>query len=166
MSEMQLLHEEILLTSREKKGRGFLENPEWGVGFTTTRGRLPMPYWCQFCRTGDYTCLGGACMGPRLSASSVNVCCDEFSRLENCRIPGLFFKDSSSVHARLPEMKRMGHTSAASRYLRSLPIMRTVRKIKNFSGVWRHREIPSATACCDSKRRVKHKVYFQILFES
>ena len=162
MSELQLLHEEIRTTSREKKGRGFLENPEWGVGVTTTRGRLPMPYWCQFCGSGDYTCLGGACMGPRLSASSVNVCCDEFSSMGNCRIPGLLFKDSSSLHARLPEMKRRGYTSAVSRDMRSLPIMRTVRKI----GVRRHREIPSATACCDSKRRVKPKVYFQILFES
>lgn len=147
-----LLHEEILITSREKNRRPFLENPEWGVGATTTRGRLPMPNWCQLCGSGDYTCLGGACMGPRPSASSDNGCCDKIPSHGTCRIPGLVFKDSSSVDARRPGMKK------------GISIMRTaqVKKLRKFSGFCRDKKIPFS-ACFGSVRRVKHKVHFRFL---
>ena len=149
----ELLHEEILITSREKNRRSFLENPEWGVGATTTRGRLPMPYWCQFCGSGDYTCLGGACMGPRPSATLNNFFYDQIPSHGTCRrIPGLVFKDSSSVNARRPGMKK------------GISIMRTaqVKKFRKFSGVCRDKKIPFP-ACFGSVRRVKHKVHFHFL---
>ena len=150
------LHEEILRVSLEKNGRSFLENPEWGVGVTTTRGKPLLPNWCQFCSSGDYTCLGKVCMGSKPSALSVHVSHHGQSSSIGTKIPGLDFKNHSSLDARNPGMKKVR------------PIMKTAheKKVRTFSGVCRNRKIPFAAfpPCYGSKRRVKPKVHLTLLF--
>ena len=104
---MEELHKETLRVYRAKNERHFLD-PEWGVGVTSKRGKLMGPAWCQFCESGEYSCLGSACLGLKPAPRSVSVL-DRCYRKGN--IPGLNFKKTKAVGghgivARVPRGRR------------------------------------------------------------
>jgi hypothetical protein len=151
---MRNQHEEILRYSREKNDWHFLENPEWGVGATRSRGYISkflIPKWCVLCGTGDYLCLGPSCMGLKRPVLLTGR--QDFTLSRSSGIPGKFFKKTSTgVAARLPGLKK----STSARGTQE-------KKFKNSGSrvVARKIKIPQFfPPFCANKRRVKQKVKF------